>query len=105
MFNLFNGNKIPQGQTLIAQTDLALLQSKAELLDQLQASGALAIAQKITSNAQNVSQSSANRLQQIEQNFDLVQGFIKDTRVALEGSSSNVELGEQLMIQLRLNNG
>ncbi len=79
MFNLFNGNKIPQGQTLIAQTDLALLQSKAELLDQLQASGALAMAQQITSNAQNVNQSSANRLHQIEQNFDLVQGFIEQS--------------------------
>ncbi|MFT5881384.1 MAG: methyl-accepting chemotaxis protein [Moritella sp.] len=79
MFNLFNSNKTPQGQTLIAETDLAVLQSKAKLLDQVQASGALSMAQQITSNAQKVSKSSAERLHQIERNFNLVQGFIEQS--------------------------
>jgi len=80
MFNFFNANKVPLGQTLISETDLAALQSKAQLLDDLQNSGALAIAQEITKNAQNVNSSSEKRLNNIEQNFDLVQGFMEQSR-------------------------
>ena len=80
MFNLFNANKVPLGQTLISETDLAALQSKAQLLDDLQNSGALAIAQEITKNAQSVNTSSEKRLNNIEQNFDLVQGFMEQSR-------------------------
>jgi len=80
MFNFFNANKVPLGQTLISETDLAALQSKAQLLDDLQNSGALAIAQEITKNAQNVNTSSEKRLNNIEQNFDLVQGFMEQSR-------------------------
>lgn len=80
MFNFFNVNKVPLGQVLIAETDLATLQSKANMLEQLQNSGALSIAQEITQNAQNVNTSSANRLRNIEINFDLIQGFLKQSR-------------------------
>lgn len=80
MFNFFNVNKVPLGQVLIAETDLATLQSKANMLEQLQNSGALSIAQEITQNAQSVNTSSANRLRNIEINFDLIQGFLKQSR-------------------------
>ncbi len=80
MFNFFNTNKVPLGQVLISETDLAALQSKAQLLDQLQNSGALSIAQEITQNAHKVNQSSASRLNNIEHNFDLIQGFMEQSK-------------------------
>jgi methyl-accepting chemotaxis protein len=80
MFNFFNSNKVPLGQVLISETDLAALQNKVSILEQLQSSGALSIAQEITKNAQNVNTSSAKRLGNIEQNFDLVQGFMEQSR-------------------------
>lgn len=80
MFNFFNTNKVPLGQVLISETDLAALQSKSQLLDQLQNSGVLSIAQEITKNAHKVNQSSANRLNNIEQNFDLIQGFMEQSK-------------------------
>ncbi|SGY88555.1 Methyl-accepting chemotaxis protein [Moritella viscosa] len=80
MFNFFNTNKVPLGQVLISETDLAALQSKSQLLDQLQNSGVLSIAQEITKNAHKVNQSSANRLNNIEQNFNLIQGFMEQSK-------------------------
>jgi len=80
MFNFFNSNKVPLGQTLISETDLAALQSKAQLLDRLQDSGALAMAQEITQNAHRVNKSSASRLNNIEQNFGLIQGFMDQSK-------------------------
>ncbi|KXO12794.1 Methyl-accepting chemotaxis protein [Moritella sp. JT01] len=80
MFNFFNTNKVPLGQVLISETDLAALQSKAKLLDQLQNSSALSIAQEITQNAHKVNKSSASRLNNIEQSFDLIQGFMEQSK-------------------------
>lgn len=80
MFNLFTTNKIPAGQVLISEVELTTLQNKAKQLALLTENGALEIAQDITANAQNVNKASANRLDKIEQNYNLVQSFIEQSK-------------------------
>ena len=79
MFNLFNSNKVPADQALIAKDELAELMAKAQLVEQLEQSGALDIARQITDNALKVNQASSNRLAQVEDNYQLIQSFIEQS--------------------------
>ncbi|SFD18439.1 methyl-accepting chemotaxis protein [Pseudoalteromonas denitrificans] len=91
MFNFFGGDKTPEGHVLIKQEELADLNAKAQLLDHLMASGALEMAQEITENAQNVNVASSNRLNEIENNYGLIQSFIEQSEGVEQTSSESFE--------------
>lgn len=80
MFKFFSSTKVPAGQVLVSEHELAELQHKAKQLQALTESEALNIAQNMTSNAQNVNSSSTKRLSKIEENFHLVQEFIEQSK-------------------------
>ena len=86
-------SQIIDGSVDIATVTMTSLQ---ELVSQANSSSSL-VEQTISQLQQQLSSSTGIK--------SSMQTLIDDTRVALEGSSNNVELGEQLMIQLRLNNG
>lgn len=88
MFNFFSGPRIPQDQVLIAKNELAGLMEKSKLLEQLSQSGALDIARKITDNAQKVNKASSSRLNQIEDNYGLIQSFIEQSE-SIEQTSND----------------
>ncbi|MDP2561243.1 methyl-accepting chemotaxis protein [Psychrobium sp. 1_MG-2023] len=79
MFSFLAGDKIPAGSVIIEQSELNQLRQQAQTLETLEQSGALEIAQQITSNAQQVNQASSNRLMQIQESFDLIQSFIEQS--------------------------
>jgi len=91
MFNFFGGDKIPEGHVLIKHEELADLNAKAQILDQLISGGALEMAQQITENAQNVNVASSNRLSEIESNYGLIQSFIEQSESVEHTSSESFE--------------
>jgi len=91
MFNFFGGDKTPEGHVLIKQEELADLNAKAQILEQLISSGALEMAQQITENAQNVNVASSNRLSEIENNYGLIQSFIEQSESVEHTSSESFE--------------
>lgn len=87
MFNLFK-NAVPEGHTTISFKELTELKQKAQAFDQVSLDGAKSVAEQINQIAVNVNQASHSKMQNIEQAFQLVNGFIEQSK-HIESSSQN----------------
>ncbi len=84
-------NPVASHQTVIDQQLLNELQQKATLFDQLVASELKINAQQITANAMSVNQASQQRLNNVEQNYQLVQHLSQQSLDIAQLSAVSVE--------------
>ena len=91
--------KTASNETLISNDELAILNEKSVILDQLVASSPCMIAREVTENAAGVNKASSQRLGKIEANFDLVQQLAAHADNMEKSSHESLNLAQQTATQ------
>lgn len=88
-------NPVASDETVVNKKILATLNAKADILDQLIASQFKQTAQQITQNAVSVNQSSSQRLESVENNYQLVQQLAEQSADVAELAATSVSSAQQ----------
>jgi len=91
----FKNNSIAENETVINKNTLETLTAKAEILDQLLASGFQQTAEQITENATSVNKSSSERLTNVESNYQLVGQLAEQSENIAHLSETSVSTAQQ----------
>lgn len=83
-------NPVANNEKVINKSVLETLMMKASILDKLMVSQPHLIAQEITKTAKSVNQSSSQRLENVENNFELVGKLVEQSSVIAELSETSV---------------
>lgn len=81
-------SRVPDGQVLIDQKELAELREKAAMVDQYTDGSSREIASRITQTAKDVNKATKQRLESIQNSYELVKAFIEQSR-SIETISQN----------------
>ncbi len=89
---LFGGeSRVPEGKVLIDQREFNEMREKAAAFDKFASSQSRSIAQAITTNAEAVNKAAMQRLNSIEQSYQMVRDFIEQSRSVENISQSSFE--------------
>ncbi len=88
-------NSIGSNESVVNKSTLETLTAKANLLDQLLASGFQQTAMQITENAQSVNKSSAERLSNVENNHQLVGQLVEQSSNIANLSETSVATAQK----------
>ncbi len=88
-------NPVANDETVINKSVLETLKIKASILDQLSASQPQQIAQEIAQTAQSVNQSSSQRLENVENNYQLVGKLAEQSSVIANLSETSVSTAQE----------
>jgi methyl-accepting chemotaxis protein len=90
MFKFFGAgeNRVPEGQALVEQRELNELREKAAAYDRFSAGSSKSIAQEISHTAQSVNSATQQRLESIQDSYQMVRDFIEQSR-SVEGISQS----------------
>ncbi len=88
-------NPVANNETVINKSVLEALKIKASILDRLSASQPQQIAQEIAQTAQSVNQSSSQRLENVEDNYQLVGKLAEQTSMIANLSETSVSTAQE----------
>jgi len=88
-------NSVANNETVINKETLEVLTNKAAILDQLIANNFQETANKVIENASSVNQSSSQRLENVENNFHLIEQLVGQSTHIADLSSSSVSAAQQ----------
>ncbi len=88
-------NPVANDETVIKKSVLEALMVKASILDQLTVSEPQKIAQKITQTAKSVNQSSSQRLESVESNYQLVGKLAEQSSMIAGLSETSVSMAQE----------
>lgn len=83
--------RIPDGQALIDQRELNELREKAAAFDRFSSGSSRTLAQEMTNNAAAVNEATAQRLDSIQESYQMVRDFIEQSRVVENISQNSFE--------------
>ncbi|MFT4926722.1 MAG: methyl-accepting chemotaxis protein [Phenylobacterium sp.] len=84
-------SRVPDGQALIDQKELADLKEKAALYDSYANGNSKSIASEITRTAKDVNVATKQRLDSIQSSYEMVKDFVEQSRSVAELSQSSFE--------------
>jgi methyl-accepting chemotaxis protein len=93
--SFFSSKKHNNNETIINKFELEELQRKAQCFDQLMSNQLGDKARKISQNAAEVNRSSTQRLDKVQNNFNLTENFVASAHSMADISKESVNLAEQ----------
>ena len=100
-----NNAKVQPNETVVSKALLDTLTKKAALFDELARSNANDTVTEITQNAKNVNQSSIQRLENIESNYDLVQHLASQSESMEDLSQASFASTQEMSQQIEQSTG
>jgi methyl-accepting chemotaxis protein len=91
----FSSNKLNINDVIINKRELEELRRKAQLYDQLSANQLIEKARKISTTAEEVNQSSSQRLNKIQHNYQLTESFVTSVQGMGDISKESGNLAQQ----------
>jgi methyl-accepting chemotaxis protein len=89
---------ITDDEVVVSKKNLEALTNKAAILDQLISSASMKNAQQITHNAQEVNQASSQRLENLENNYRLVESLVAQATDMAEHSGQSFSSAQQTSV-------